>query len=64
MGRKKKFEDLTEEQIKQKRKEYMKKYYMKKKHHIVDGSYERQEPTPPKITPLKITHGSFVVKFD
>jgi hypothetical protein len=64
MGRKKKYDNLTDDEIKQKRKEYMKKYYMKKKHHIIDGNYERQEPAPPKIPPLKITHGEFVVSFN
>jgi len=64
MGRKKKYEDLTDEEMKQKRKEYMKKYYMKKKHHIVDGSYQKQEAKKPKIPPLTIKHGEFVVSFN
>jgi len=64
MGRKKKYDDLTDDEIKQKRREYMKSYYKKKKHHIVDGNYVRQEPKEPKIPPLTIKRGDFVVKFD
>lgn len=63
MGRKKKYDDLTEEEIKQKRREYMKSYYRKKKHNIVDGQYVRPEPKPPKIAPLTIQRGEFVVSF-
>jgi hypothetical protein len=64
MGRHKKFDNLTEAEIKLKRKEYMKAYYKRKKHHLVDGEYQRQEPKPPKIPPLEIKRGEFIVKFD
>jgi len=63
MGRKKKYDDLTEEEIKQKRREYMKSYYLKKKHNMVNGKYVRPEPKAPKITPLTIKRGEFIVSF-
>jgi len=63
MGRKKK-DNLTEEEIKEKRRNYMKKYYLKKKHSIQDGVFVKPEPKPPKITPLKITRGEFLVSFN
>ena len=63
MGRKKKDENLTEEQIKEKRRQYMKKYYLKKKHNMVDGEFVKPEPKEPKIPPLKIKHGEFLVSF-
>jgi hypothetical protein len=65
MGRKKKYEHLTEEELKKERKKYMKNYYRKKKHNIdKDGNYVVPEPKPPKVCPLKITRGEFVVRFD
>jgi len=63
MGRQKKYLNLTDDEIKQKRREYMKSYYKKKKHHIVDGNYVRQEPKEPKIPPLTINRGEFIVSF-
>jgi len=43
----------------------MKNYYRKKKHNIdKDGNYVVPEPKPPKVCPLKITRGEFVVRFD
>ena len=63
MGRQKKYLNLSEDEIKQKRREYMKKYYKRKKHHIVDGNYVRQPVTPPKISPLTIKRGEFIVSF-
>lgn len=64
MGRKKKYDDLTDDEIKQRRRSYMKSYYRKKKHNIVDGEYVRQEPKEPKIPPLTIKRGEFIVQFD
>ena len=64
MGRQKKYLNLTDDEIKQKRREYMKKYYKRKKHHIVDGNYVRQPATQPTIPPLTIKRGEFVVSFD
>ena len=64
MGRKKMDIQLTDEQIKENRRKYMKKYYLKKKHGLVNGEYVKPEPKQPKITPLKITRGEFLVKFD
>ena len=64
MGRKKKDEELTDEEVKEKRRQYMKKYYLKKKHNMVDGEFVKQEPKKPKISPLRITRGEFVVRFD
>lgn len=46
------------------RKKYMKEYYLKKKHNMVNGEYVKQKPKPNKVPPLKITRGTFVVKFD
>lgn len=63
MGRKKKDENLTEEQIKEKRRQYMKKYYLKKKHNMVDGEFVKPEPKEPKIPPLTIKRGEFLVSF-
>ena len=64
MGRKKSDLQLTDEQIKENRRKYMKKYYLKKKHGLVNGQYIKPEPKPPKLAPLKITRGEFLVKFD
>lgn len=64
MGRKKINPNLTEEQIERKRREYMKAYYMKKKHNMVNGEYVKPESKKPKICPLKITRGDFIVRFD
>ena len=64
MGRKKMDIQLTDEQIKENRRKYMKKYYLKKKHGLVNGEYVKPEPKPPKLVPLKITRGEFLVKFD
>ena len=63
MGRHKKNNELTDDDIKKKRKDYMKAYYKKKKHHIVDGEYKRQEPKEPKVPPLEIKRGEFIVSF-
>jgi uncharacterized protein YnzC (UPF0291/DUF896 family) len=64
MGRRKKDEELTDEEIKEKRRQYMKKYYLKKKHSMVNGEFVKQEPKPPKVSPLTIKRGEFTVKFD
>ena len=64
MGRKKSEKELTDDEIKENRRKYMKKYYLKKKHGLVNGEYVKPEPKQPKITPLKITRGEFLVKFD
>ena len=55
---------LTDEQIKENRRKYMKKYYLKKKHGLVNGEYVKPKPKPPKTPPLKIIRGEFLVKFD
>jgi len=46
------------------RKQYMKEYYLKKRHQMIDGKFVKQKPKKNKTSPLKITHGEFVVKFD
>ncbi len=64
MGRKKSEPELTDDEIKQKRRDYMKKYYLKKKHNMVNGEHIKPKPKPPKIPPLKITRGEFLVVFN
>tara|TARA_R110000803_G_scaffold115427_1_gene183906 strand:- start:3149 stop:3343 length:195 start_codon:yes stop_codon:yes gene_type:complete len=64
MGRKKIYTNLTDDELKQQRKLYMKKYYMKKKHNMIDGEYVKPTPREPKVCPLKITRGSFTICFD
>jgi uncharacterized protein YnzC (UPF0291/DUF896 family) len=64
MGRKKKQTELTDEEIKEKRRKYMRDYYLKRKHSIVNGEYKKQESKPPKIPPLEIKRGEFIVHFD
>lgn len=54
--------ELTE--TKQSRKAYMKEYYLKKRHQMVDGKFVKQKPKKNKISPLSIKHGKFIVKFD
>ena len=56
--------DKTEEEVKQKRREYMKKYY-RKRHYQIDenGNFCKMKPLPQKAPPIKITRGDFIVSF-
>tara|TARA_R100000734_G_C3317130_1_gene110020 strand:- start:2261 stop:2452 length:192 start_codon:yes stop_codon:yes gene_type:complete len=56
---------LTERQKKEKRREYMKKYYMKRKYNLGNGRTTRCKEKLPSdsITTIKKTKGNFVVSF-
>jgi len=64
MGRKKIKADLTEEEIKAERREYMRKYYLKKKHNMIEGEYVKPKYKEPKEPPLTIRRGEFIVSFN
>lgn len=66
MGRKKldTNQNKTEEEIKSERREYMRKYYLKKKHNMVEGEYVKPKPQKPKVSPLTIQRGEFIVSFN
>jgi hypothetical protein len=55
---------LTEEQLKQKRREYMRKYYKRKKFQLDEGGFIKTEPQKPIIPPLKITQKEVVISFN
>jgi len=46
------------------RKRYMKEYYLKKRHQMIDGKFVKQKPKKNQVSPLKITHGEFTISFD
>lgn len=48
---------------KEKRRKYMKEYYLRKYHQIQDGKFVKQKPTKPKVSPLKIERKEIVVSF-
>lgn len=49
---------------KKSRKAYMKEYYLKKRHQLVEGKFLKQKPKKNKVCPLSITHGEYVVSFN
>jgi hypothetical protein len=51
-------------ETKKSRKKYMKEYYLKKRHQMIDGKFVKQKPKKNQVSPLTIKHGEFVVSFD
>tara|TARA_R110001606_G_C15327575_1_gene645216 strand:+ start:679 stop:870 length:192 start_codon:yes stop_codon:yes gene_type:complete len=60
----KKKSKLTEEEIKQRRREYMKRYYKKKTFQMDDkGKFVKRKPKEPSVPPLVITRKEVIVSF-
>ena len=56
--------EITEDEIKKKRREYMKKYYRKRNYQIDEnGEFCKMKPLPQKTPPIKISRGEFIVSF-
>ncbi len=56
---------MTEREKKEKRREYMKKYYMKRKYNLGSGKTTRcKEKLGDCITTIKKTTGDFIVTFN
>ena len=55
---------LTEKEKKSRRNEYMKKYYLKRHHNIVDGEYVKYEPRKPKKDTFSIVHKEVIISFN
>lgn len=55
---------LTEEEIKERRRTYMRQYYKRKTFQMdTSGNFVKSEPIAPKVPPLKITHKEVIVSF-
>ena len=55
---------LTEEEIKERRRIYMRKYYKRKTFQMDEsGNFVKNEALPPKVPPLKITHKEVTISF-
>jgi len=58
------YTENTEDEIKKKRKEYMKKYYRKRNYQIDEnGNFCKMKPLPQKAPPIKIARGEFIISF-
>jgi hypothetical protein len=56
--------DLTEWEKKEKRRKYMREYYLKRKYQMRDGRFIRDNKKKPVENTFKITRGTFIVRFD
>jgi|SaaInl85LU_5_DNA_1037374.scaffolds.fasta_scaffold13058_3 hypothetical protein len=57
-------QNLTEEEKKAKRREYMKRYYKKKTFQMNDeGEFVKRQPKKPIVPPLKIIRKEVIVSF-
>ncbi len=54
---------LTEYEKREKRRKYMRKYYLKRKYQMKDGRFTRDIKKKPKDGGFKITRGEFYVSF-
>ena len=64
MEEKKNKVNLTEKEKKSRRNEYMRKYYLKRHHNIVDGKYIKYEPRKAKENTFSIVHKEVIVSFN
>ncbi len=55
---------LTEWEKKEKRRKYMREYYLKRKYQMRNGCFTRDVNKKPVENFFKITRGEFIVKFD
>ena len=55
---------LTEEELKKKRREYMRKYYKRKKFQLDEGGFVKSKPQKHTIPPLKIIQKEVVISFN
>ena len=55
---------LTEEELKKKRREYMRKYYKRKKFQLNENGFVKTKPQKPIIPPLKIIQKEVVISFN
>ncbi len=55
---------LTEYEKKEKRRKYMREYYLKRKYQMRNGCFTRDVKKKPVQNFFKITRGEFIVKFD
>lgn len=55
---------LTEYEKKEKRRKYMREYYLKRKYQMRNGCFTRDVKKKPVENSFKITRGEFIVKFD
>ena len=56
--------NLTEWEKKEKRRKYMREYYLKRKYQMRNGCFTRDVNKKPVENFFKITRGEFIVKFD
>lgn len=55
---------LTEKEKRSRRNDYMKKYYLKRHHNIVDGEYVKYKPRKEKENTFRIIHKEVIVSFN
>lgn len=55
---------LTEWEKKEKRRKYMREYYLKRKYQLRNGTFTRDVKKKPVENTFKITRGCFIVRFD
>tara|TARA_Y100001972_G_C7552265_1_gene277619 strand:- start:353 stop:541 length:189 start_codon:yes stop_codon:yes gene_type:complete len=56
--------NLTEWEKKEKRRKYMREYYLRRKYQLRDGRYTRDVKKKPQENTFKITRGTFIVSFN
>ena len=54
---------LTEWEKKERRRKYMREYYLKRKYQMRDGRFTRDVKKKPVENKFKITRGTFIVSF-
>ena len=54
---------LTDWEKKEKRRKYMRKYYLKRKYQLKDGKFTRNKNKKPLDNGFKITRGTFIDSF-
>ena len=54
---------LTDYEKREKRRKYMRKYYLKRKYQMKNGLFTRDIKKKPKECGFKITRGEFIVSF-